>query len=224
MVDEQRVEQLPQADDEQSWQVNHYKKLYSEFEAQLVEITQKGGKFELVLNRRDVDGLNLEQRVMVELDRWRAASSRDAKFLSERDEKLRELEYLLFRIQGAVYTINGYPIPGENSFSPSLEGDLKVTVGCGQPIRAVHEEALESPEEMSSRLWEKYKHLNELNRRAAMANELDEAFFDSKGEKYNPTISDYRMGLLLSASTDEISYEGYRARGRSARKRAREKG
>ncbi|QGY39039.1 hypothetical protein GM415_02430 [Pseudodesulfovibrio cashew] len=203
--------------------VSYYNVLVSEFEEQLTEILQKGGKPELVLNRRDADGQTLEQKVIRELQRWRRASTDDAKSLQNRDEKILEFEYLLLRIRGAVYTVNGLPIPGMDKFADMAEGADLPTIGV---VNSIVEPAsfegvvFNTPEEMAPWLHEKYKHCSGRNLRAEVARELDDSFPCPEDRKNNPVISNYQMGRLVSHPDEVLSVEGFRSRGKSARKRA----
>jgi hypothetical protein len=79
----------------------------------------------------------------------------------------------------------------------------------------------ETPEEMAERLRERYGILDKFERRAIMAKELDEAFPCPVGQKTKPLISNAHMGRLVADPNKLLSWEGYKSKGKDARKRAK---
>lgn len=79
----------------------------------------------------------------------------------------------------------------------------------------------ETPEKMAERLREKYSQCTKEERFGRIAKELDEAFPCQSGCEKNPPISDMKMGKLVSFPAEgPLSREGYRSRGKRARKLA----
>ncbi|QJB56554.1 hypothetical protein [Pseudodesulfovibrio sp. zrk46] len=186
-----------------------YLVLLGELEAQLNEVMNEGGRPELVFNRRDFRGNTLEERAMIELRVWKKSSSTDSDKLIYRDELVAAYEELLFRIRGAIYTVNGVPIPGEE----------KLFVKGSEPVSKhfVEQPRIECPEEMAERLMVKYRGLTPEARSLAVAKELDAAFPCPAGEEHNPPISYRLMGMLISSPDEDLSPDGYKSRGKRVR-------
>ena len=217
--DTKRGGDLSPASADSSFSVVHYLKFYAEFDALLLEITQKGAKPELVLNRRDADGQNLEQRISGELDRWRRARSDDADVLQIREERIQELEYLLFRIRGAIYTLNGLAIPGMNRFAGDAQNMLLPgPLLTAEPLRSESD----TPEAAADRLRKIHSDKKAGLRRALIAKELDKLFPNREGEGRNPLISHRKMGELISDPDEHLAPTSYKSRGLVARKKARD--